>query len=156
MSLHDLKRRYEERLAQEAAQRVTLDLTRPENRNALFNACTLTPDERAYYLVHMGDDEGPCVQFCRALSSPSHSAALVRALLEGCGVVLPHDGEGDEPGSAGEADVRADDGLLVVWVRLDGAWVRRDRTMAQVPALILRLLDANRESAIAALREAGR
>lgn len=136
---------------------MTLDLTRPEHRDALRWACKAMQGGGAGWVNVAADgNEGPERDAARALSSPSHSAALVRALLEGCGVVLPHDGEGDEPGSAGEADVRADDGLLVVWVRLDGAWVRRDRTMAQVPALILRLLDANRESAIAALREAGR
>jgi hypothetical protein len=137
---------------------VTLDLTRPEHRNALFNACALTPEERAHYLAHMGDDNGPCVQFCRALSSASDSAAIVRALLEGCGVTTCalYDESCARPCVALGPYERT-----IAWEHwtTDGELPEVEDYIYPrfVPALILMLLACTtREEALAALREAGR
>lgn len=108
-------------------------MSNPARRNALFSACTLTPEERAHYLEHMGDDDGPCVHFCRALSSPAESAAIVRSLLEGCGVdlvmCLP--------------DKRIAPVALLVVPRETACSPVFTVGLEDIPALILRLLDAD-------------
>lgn len=130
---------------------MTLDLSNAAHRDALREACLASPEERAGAMQMTGD--APFLLACSALSSPEQSAAIVRALLEGCGVELPR----DEPSAAGDADVRPDGDMLLIWVRLDGTWVRRDRAMPGVPALILALLAyTDAAGALAALREAGR
>lgn len=134
---------------------MSLDVTNEQHRQALREACLVSPEERAGVIQMTG--EAPFLLACVALSSPEQSAAIALALLDACGVALPHDGEGDEPGSAGEADVRPDGDTLLIWLRLDGLWVRRDRSMADAPVLILALLDAkDRDGALAACKEHGR
>lgn len=138
---------------------MTLDLAQPEHREALLLAYTALagplPFARQLYLAE-GLRRAPSEihrDALRALSSPSDCAAIVRALLEGCGVALPS----DEPSTSGDVDVCAEGNTLLIWLRLDGTWVRRDRNMADAPALILALLACTtEEEARAVLREAGR
>jgi hypothetical protein len=99
----------------------------------------------------------------RTLSSPSDSAAIVRALLEGCGVSASVQRTGQPHGDRTAT-------VWIWWTPKDGdgpAYITlaifpdektlRYRTMQQVLALILALLaSTNATSAIAALREAGR
>jgi hypothetical protein len=116
--------------------RVTLDLTRPEHREALRWACN-QGIEHAAVRRHEDSDKG---QALRALSSPSDSAAIVRALLEGCGVRIL---DFKETSSFAFASVESlGDGLRIETVHypamghIHGGAVER----ANVPALILTLL----------------
>jgi len=147
---------------------VILDLTRPEHRDCLGYACLsrLSPDydhdgtKREAYLARFRSrpDDAEArfalvLEAGRVFSSPSDSAAIVRALLEGCGVVVLNvHGEGPlargEKGGIGWA-VQPKPALESIEI---GAHL-----MPRIPALILALLACtDAEGAIAALREAGR
>jgi hypothetical protein len=125
---------------------VILDLARTEHRDALEWACRLEEP------VDMGERVTALQAWCvRAIHQPTASAAIVRALLEGCGVecyVTP---------STVHADM-----INISWRDRDGVVVVSRREMTRVPALLLSLLDIpadapdRREMAMAALKEHGR
>jgi hypothetical protein len=129
---------------------MTLDLTRPEHRDCLGYACLnrLSPgydhDDimREAYLTRFRsrpDDAETrfalVLEFERAISSPSDSAVIVRALLDGCGVVC--DGEW-------LARANAD---AWVWIATSGTgvWIGtaesgRHVSETEIPVLILALV----------------
>jgi hypothetical protein len=129
---------------------VILDLTRPEHREALAYACR-------YRLGPRYETDALVRDAARALSSPSDSAVLVRALLEKLlgAIVLAAPGTPTDPVS------------VVIAPCLDGRrqWLGDVVDMApvftvyldRIPALILALLACtDAAGALAALREAGR
>lgn len=94
----------------------------------------------------------------RALLHPSDSAAIVRALLEGCGLVVtlghPFDVRLDDDAATADAHVMLVPGAVGVRIRAED---HQYRWFERVPALILRLLACtDADGAIAALRSAGR
>jgi hypothetical protein len=106
---------------------VSLDLTRPEHREALRAMCEL-PGLRA----HIANGcPGTPVQLAayRAISSPPDSAAIVRALLEGCGVTGV---QATWSTFYGRIDVATDTKRGCAWTAVKPS---------DVPALILALLD---------------
>lgn len=140
-----------------------LDLTRPEHREALKLACVLLvryPDSAVSFTMAAKVSAEVCQapvgvvdleRALRALSSPSDSAAIVRALLEGCGVETHVHEHGDCGECTSDVQIAWDDehvSVIAPW----NAWVVRD-----IYALVLRLLACTtREEALAALKEAGR
>ena len=144
---------------------MTLDITRPEHRDALrWAAETKAQAPSVVHYWSLGDDlAGGLRQVAiRALSSPEQSAALVRALLEGCGVRVC--GYGCD---AGDVRVYRVPGYgpcgnhtfdrVGVWIVGDAYPLGPLECGLDVTALILRLLACTtHEEALAALREAGR
>lgn len=140
---------------------MTIDLTNEQHREALRWACEqqlgdLKDDHVARVIAHTLETYGdrgkndPPAAALRALLDPSQSAAIVRALLEGCGVDVAR--IDPRPMTCGRGDSVVH---VVGWGADDERWCGVG--MPDVPALILRLLDAkDRDSALAALREAGR
>lgn len=129
---------------------MVLDLKRPEHREALKWACSYAlqdPRRAEQYAAFPGpgDAADPLgIAACRAISSPSDSAALVRALLEGLGLALIRCSQ--EATGHQNVVIRLRDFLHTMVVPMSG-----------VPALILRLLACtSKEEALAALREVGR
>jgi hypothetical protein len=132
---------------------VIIDLTRPEHREALAWACANWRDlererdaiKRSVYCdINLTGEQ--CFAI-RTLSSPSDSAAIVRALLERCGV---------SGCSTFMSRVEFRHGNDMAYLDLaDGPMF--DRCAAWVPALILALLACtDAAGGLAALREAGR
>jgi hypothetical protein len=124
---------------------VSLDLTRPEHREALRWAAEMYVDDMARVRAWLDNalPPGQCgkrTDYLRALSSPSESAAIVRALLEGCGVEVD--------------DFKFIKTRLTLWECAgeiyfedpkrwgpDPRWPAASLRMRDVPALILALLD---------------
>jgi hypothetical protein len=121
---------------------VTLDLTRPEHRKALRWACELPAARRAVRAARAAESLGasPRLDALRALSCPSDCAAIVRATLDGCGVVAVDLYQ--TPAADRHVDLwHVDAGLCCQFpeTRAETFPVLRV-PMAGVPALILRLL----------------
>lgn len=137
---------------------MTLDLTNEQHRGALRWACERARDLKAFAHLLAYGDAGTREQreAATALSSPSQSAALVRALLEGRGVVAtighPFDVRIDDSAAAADVHVMHASGAVGVRIREED---HQYRWFENLPALILRLLDAtDRDGALAALRGA--
>jgi hypothetical protein len=102
--------------------RVTLDLARPEHREALRWACGVNEP------IDMSTVVTALQAWCmRAIHQPAASAAIVRALLEGCGATLYVDAI--HAGDDWWLDVYSND-------RIDVDPIPDDR----IPALVLALL----------------
>jgi hypothetical protein len=130
--------------------RVTLDLARPEHREALRWACGVNEP------IDMSTVVTALQAWCmRAIHQPTESAAIVRALLQRCGISA-HDKSSDDQ----------EDDAIDVWSYVDGVWYQFPETrtetfstarvlIAKVPALILALLVCmDRDGALAALKGA--
>jgi hypothetical protein len=130
-----------------------LDLTRPEHRERLAHCChsvlvgQMFSEQELRYMPALDRE---CYA---ALSSPEQSAAIVRALLEGCGVRLRVTTDrffvqDEESGPFCE----------VWWIDVyDGSQEVAEIEPDRIPALVLRLLACtDAAGALAALREAGR
>jgi hypothetical protein len=138
---------------------VTLDLARPEHREALAWACANWNDldcerdaiKRSVYCdINLTGEQ--CFAI-RALSSPSASAAIVRALLEGCGVALEVTTDRFFVQDTADGPFRE-----VWWIDVyEGSREVAEIESGHIPALILALLACtDRDGAIAALKVAGR
>lgn len=147
---------------------MTLDITRPDHREALRWACNWAAYDPAFLVRVIGSEdalENPDTRdnalAARALSSPSDSAAIVRAELERCGVSASVQRTG-QPALDWDALVwiwwtpEAEDGPAYLTFSCKGD-TKTLRYGYNVPALVLRLLVCTtKEGAIAALREVGR
>lgn len=124
---------------------MTLDLSKPEHREALRWACRLVDaaPRSAFASYRPADptyEEMLRMSAVLALSSPAESAAIVRAELERCGTT---------------ATVRIVTAIEPPYLSVDDGTYDNMISSYDVPALILRLLDATtREEALAALRGA--
>lgn len=148
----------------EAGERVLiLDVGDPVHRGALRWACETHQfphyanviTKSALARVVPGDRLTAREIALIALSSPAKSAAIVRALLEGCGLFLLPVDDGVEiryPAVRVDADDLSLD--YIAWEKPTSHWsFQRMLAHAIVPALILRLLACTtREGALAALR----
>lgn len=144
-----------------------IDLSKPEHRDALRLACVYMQRypsapilfslafELSAEVCTVSVDVADAHASFAALSSPADSAAIVRALLERCGVKVVEQGVNrgnpDFPYVSVDDGSRYDNGdvaaLYVSWAQ--------DATARK----LLRLLDlapGDRDGALAALREAGR
>jgi hypothetical protein len=140
---------------------VTLDLTRPEHRDALRWAASyraLYGDAGASTAEERG---GLSMDAWHALSSPSDSAAIVRALLEGCGVDVSLQPMGKESADPNKqawlwwAEARAECPAYIAFRCMHDVKPLRFVTMTELPGLVLALLAcASVAAAISALRDA--
>jgi hypothetical protein len=127
-----------------------LDLSNPNDHAALEWACTLHNEDPSrfaglvsWHRAHVATNPGPRTVALLALSSPTESAALLTALLDGkC-----------------DADVRVGlDGKMLI-VAYWGRGLMPAHEVTKAPALILailRLAPGDRDGALAALRVAAR
>jgi hypothetical protein len=137
----------------------TLDLSNPAHREALRWSCDVVnnrPQDISELLSLPGTSDYIVSRkaVLGDLSSPEQSAALVRARLEGCGV-MTH--EHHEPDWDGECDaevvLRVEDGALG-WADYHDRWELSAQATAVLLLALLACTDA--VGALAALREAGR
>lgn len=133
-----------------------LDLTNSEHREALRWACEFV-SRRPIVADGLSQSAlwpkalGLRGNAMRALSSPVESAALVRALLERCGVdVGPWDDDCAHVNV--DADTEPSEHPTTFGAPCVAIWIHGERqASSDAPALILRLLDAKtREEALAA------
>jgi hypothetical protein len=117
---------------------VTLDLARPEHRDVLVEVCAMRRDDPAMADRMLDAARGaasigmrliPAFAAHVAISSPSDSAAIVRALLEWCGVTGV---QATWSTFYGRIDVATDTKRGCAWTAVKPS---------DVPALILALLD---------------
>jgi hypothetical protein len=149
---------------------VTLDLTRPEHREALRSACGAVllpgmPRDAAAQFAARANPASPVQAAFAALSFPAESAAIVRALLEGLEIepcAFPYPGFEDmkccreKDHAPPHADCIGGDGFACANAEHHASdW--RGKPKPIEPALILALLACtDRDGALAVLREAGR
>jgi hypothetical protein len=136
-----------------------LDLSSLNDRAALEWACGLHSEDPSrfaglvsWHRAHVATNPGPRTVALLALSSPTESAALLRALLERCGVDSFR--VGILSGSQTGVTIR-EEALLVGHERAPSVAVPQPNIPPLVLAL-LRLAPGDRDGALAALREAGR
>jgi hypothetical protein len=130
---------------------MTLDLTRPDHREALRWACELNARDAELAACWRPIDERGWLKAdaLDAMQSPSNSAALVRALLEGCGVVI----DLEHHRGAQWRVIYYLDGVRM-WFAISYG---NGDPVPGIPALILRLLACtDATGALAALKEVGR